>query len=285
MTRTLKIQETTASNETNECIQLAKGRDRGRGRGKSGKIVVTEPIFTETDIIPAKKGRRRCCGAVKMMVSESGRADSNETNEIEGGISTSHNKGHEKGKQDIRPNLSLTVSTTLTRSRSPDDYDNNTNVSIILMMTIAPLQYINSKICYNQQTAKKRQKQLGIFVKMERKSMQYEETTIFTRVMKKLQQVLTRILSLLDETCLNTPLDLYPVNMATANAQPTKSASQEENTLARLCHVEKKRLFSGVGRLLMKLLKVFQELKENWSRKDYIFQEVVEGVTKILKRH
>ncbi|CAI2163408.1 7564_t:CDS:2 [Funneliformis geosporum] len=55
MTRTLKIQETTASNETNECIQLAKGRDRGRGRGKSGKIVVTEPIFTETDIIPAKK--------------------------------------------------------------------------------------------------------------------------------------------------------------------------------------------------------------------------------------
>ena len=68
----------------------------GRGRGKS----TMEPI-SNTSITP--------------------QADFNETNEIEGGIPNSHNKGREKGKQVVRPVLTLPISPTLTRSRSPDN--------------------------------------------------------------------------------------------------------------------------------------------------------------------
>src|SRR5439155_1203009 len=73
---------------------------RGHGRGKS----TMEPI-SNTSITP--------------------QADFNETNEIEGGIPNSHNKGREKGKQVVRPVLTLPISPTLTqsRSRSPDNYD------------------------------------------------------------------------------------------------------------------------------------------------------------------
>src|SRR2546423_11412435 len=74
---------------------------RGRGRGKS--------TMANTSITP--------------------QANSNETNKIEGGIPTSHNKGREKEKQVIRPILTLPISpTNLTRSRSPDDYDNTKDI-------------------------------------------------------------------------------------------------------------------------------------------------------------
>ena len=42
---------------------------------------------------------------------------------------------------------------------------------------------------------------------------------------------------------LNTSLDPYSVNMATATTQPTKSAPQDEKSLARLWHEEIKCLF------------------------------------------
>ena len=77
---------------------------RGHGRGKS----TMEPI-SNTSITP--------------------QANFNETNEIEGGIPNSHNKGREKEKQVVRPILTLPISpTNLTRSRSPDDYDNTKDI-------------------------------------------------------------------------------------------------------------------------------------------------------------
>src|ERR1043166_3652655 len=56
-------------------------------------------------------------------------ANSNEINEIEGGIPTSHNKGRKKGKQVVRPVSTLPISPKLTRSRSPDDYDNTNDIN------------------------------------------------------------------------------------------------------------------------------------------------------------
>ena len=76
---------------------------RGRGRGKS-----TMESISNTSITP--------------------QADFNETNEIEGGIPNSHNKGREKGKQVVRPVSTLPISPKLTRSRSPDDYGNTKDI-------------------------------------------------------------------------------------------------------------------------------------------------------------